>query len=172
MASTEGLESAVFHTAPSKGVGQLVPVVQWGRRSGLESPQTERGKEPSFPVSWTSVQAIRLLYKREHDPISWYVLKENSVPQRKGQTCLHSGEGFRWHVPRGKSIHAAVNEDILQCSAFLTVDSGQLHIVCATSEELPAQRGSGSGACRHISVSSDVQPLKRFRLLSENTKTW
>lgn len=82
--STERLEGAIFHMAYSKGED----IVQWGR-SGLECPLTEQGKKPTFPVSWTSVQAIRLLYKRDHDPISRYVLKENSVPQRKGRNvCI------------------------------------------------------------------------------------
>lgn len=42
--------------------------------------------------------------------------------------------------PKGKGIHAAVNNVILQCSAVLT-DSRQLHIVCATFEELPDLHG-------------------------------
>lgn len=57
-----------------------------------------------------------------------------------------------------------MSKDILQRSAVLRVDSRQLHIVCATFEELPAQHGPGSGTYCHRPTSSYVQPLKRFRL--------
>lgn len=63
-----------------------------------------------------------------------------------------------------------MNKDILQCSAVLAVDSSQLHIVYAAFEELPAQHGPGSGAYCRRPISSYVQPLKQFRLLSKSAK--
>lgn len=55
---------------------------------------------------------------------------------------------FRFQMARlkGGGIHATMNKDILQCSAVLMAESRQLHIVCATFEELPAPHGPGSGA--------------------------
>ena len=63
-----------------------------------------------------------------------------------------------------------MGKDVLRCSAVLPIDSRQLHIVCATFEELPAQHGRGSGAYCRRPTSSCVLPLKRFRLLSGSTK--
>lgn len=151
----ERLERAVFHMAYSKGED----IVHWGR-SGLECPLTEQGKEPTFPVSWTSVQAIRLLYKRDHDPISRYVLKENSVPQRKGKNVC-----IQVRVSDGLSQRGSVF-----LKPWVKAYCSAQHFLCMTPGSFTLCTAAESFLLRVALLLKPVVTFPSFDAQSESTK--